>query len=149
MKNIHRTKKNIKDLAKAFDKELEVNLPVAVLPNKDLLYKQYVVKQTKDSSWAIIDVRTRESIDEFFLKSCALMAAKAYSVANIKKYIEVKTLDRNYSSNYNDTIIFGKNLKSAKDLDRYIILLNKLDLSKLRVEQYKDEITKMFKWSFA
>jgi hypothetical protein len=87
-------------------------------------------------------------IDQFFLKTSALMAANAYSKTNLDKFFEIKRLDNQYWANYCDTQIYRHNIKKAKEYDRYLILLNKLEQTEFKTEHYKEEISRMFKWSF-
>jgi hypothetical protein len=150
MKN-HKSKprpKEIKELAIAFNDELQAKLPITRMPNGSIVYKDYLVKETKDKNWGIYRIKTRELVEVYFLKTCALMAAKAYSNTRMEKYFEIKRLDNQYWANYSDTLIFTKNIKTAKDYDRYLILLNRLEHSKTQAEHFKEEISRMFKWSF-
>ena len=150
MKN-HKSKprpKEIKELANAFNDELQAKLPITRMPNGSIVYKDYLVKETKDKNWGIYHIKTRELVEVYFLKTCALMAAKAYSNTRMEKYFEIKRLDNQYWANYSDTLIFTKNIKTAKDYDRYLILLNRLEHSKTQAEHFKEEISRMFKWSF-
>ena len=76
------------------------------------------------------------------------MAAKAYDASNMTRYYEIKRMDTQYWANYSDNQIYKKNIVKAKDFDRYMILLNKLEYSQAQSEQYKNEISTMFKWTF-
>jgi len=141
-------KKVIKELAEQFSHDLDAKLPVHVLPSGDIVYKDYVVKQTKDDNWGVYNLKNKDLVDQFFLKTCALMAAKAYNNTKLEQYFEIKRLDNRYWANHCDNIIYKKNIKTAKDFDRYLILLNKLEDSETKVKYYKEEISRMFKWSF-
>jgi hypothetical protein len=141
-------KKVIKELAEQFSHDLTTSLPVSVMPNGNLVYKNYLVKQTPDQNWGIYNLNNKELVDYFFLKTCALMAAKAYNNVTLEKYFEIKRLDNRYWANYCDNMIYKKNIKTAKDFERYLILLNKLEDTESKVKYYKDEISRMFKWSF-
>ena len=150
MKNIRKPKhKIIKELARYFDQELKATLPISILPDGSLSYKSYIVKQLKSGSWGLYTLRNKELVHHFFLKSCALMAAKAYNSLNMHEFDKIKELDSRYWANHTDSLIYKHNMKTAKDIDRYIILLNKLDNSESREIFCKKEILKMFKWSFA
>jgi len=138
----------IKELAKELSSELEQKLPLTVLPDGGIVYKRYLVKQTKDGNWAVYDYKNRNLIEQYFLKTCALMAAKAYNNIQLDKFHEIKRLDNCYWANHSDTQIFKQNIKLAKDFGRYLILLNKLEESEFKETHYKEEISKMFKWSF-
>lgn len=148
MKNTKSKTKVIKELAGFFDKELQTHLPITVLANGVIVYKDYAIKKLANGNWGIHYVSTKELIDQFFLKSCALMAAKAYSNTNIERFNEIKRLDNRYWANYTDSMVFKHNLKLAKDFDKYVILLNRLEHCDDQVKYYKDEISRMFKWSF-
>jgi hypothetical protein len=138
----------IKELAKELTSELEQKLPLTVLPNGGIVYKQYLVKQTKDGNWAVYNYKDRSLIEQFFLKTCALMAAKAYNNVQLDKFHDIKRLDNCYWANHCDTQVFRRNIGLTKDFNRYLILLNKLEESEFKETHYKDEISKMFKWSF-
>jgi hypothetical protein len=138
----------VKELAKELSHELATKLPLTVLPNGGIVYKQYLVKQTKSGNWAIHNYKDKSLIQEYFLKTCALMAAKAYDNLHLEKFTEIKRLDNCYWASHCDKQVYTKNIKTAKDFERYLILLNKLEESELKETYYKDEISKMFKWSF-
>jgi hypothetical protein len=138
----------IKELAQELSTELEQKMPLTVLPNGGIVYKNYLVKQTNDGNWAVYNYKSRNLIEQYFLKTCALMAAKAYNGIQLDKFHDIKRLDNGYWANHCDTQVYRKNIKTAKDFDRYLILLNKLEESEFKETHYKDEITKMFKWSF-
>jgi len=44
--------------------------------------------------------------------------------------------------------MFSLRIFDVIDFDRYLILLNKLEHSQAQTEQYKNEISTMFKWTF-
>ena len=150
MKNSNKRKqKSIKDLAEQFSHELDTQLPVNVLPNGDLVYKDYVVRQTSVGNWNIHSIKSKDLIDQFYLKTCALMAAKAYNNVKLERYSQIKELDNKYWASHSDNLLYKKNIKNAKEFDRFLVLLNKLEDSEQKAEHYKEEISKMFKWSFA
>jgi hypothetical protein len=76
------------------------------------------------------------------------MAAKAYDASNMTRYHEIKRIDTKYWASFSDNQIYKKNISKAKDFDRYMILLNRLELSQEQTEYYKNEISRMFKWTF-
>jgi hypothetical protein len=141
-------KHKVQELAEQFQEELNRKLPVTVLPDGGIVYKDYLVKQTKDGNWALYNYKQTALIDQFFLKTCALMAAKSHSLTKIEQYFEVKRLDTQYWANHSDTRIFKNNIKLAKEFERYLILLNRLEESTIKERFYKEEISKMFKWTF-
>ena len=88
-------------------------------------------------------------IEEYYLKTCALMAAKAYNNSlHLTKFFEIKQLDNHYWANHSDLQVYKKNIKTVKEFDRYIILLNKLEDTEYKTEHFKEKISRMFKWSF-
>jgi len=140
--------KEIKELAESFKEDFKATLPITALPDGSLVYKQYLIKETDKKNWGIYHLESRTLIDEYYLKTCALMAAKAYNNTDMIKFFSTKRLDNRYWANHCDTLVYQKNIKTAKDLDRYLILLNKLEHSTTLTTHFKDEISKMFKWSF-
>lgn len=142
------TKHKISELAEQFQEELDRKLPVTVLPNGGIVYKTYLVKQDTVKQWALYDYRNGTLIDSFFLKTCALMAAKAYCGTHLERFSQVKRLDSGYWASYTDRLVFQHNIKTAKEFERFLILLNRLEESQLREQQFKEEISRMFKWTF-
>jgi hypothetical protein len=140
--------KLVKELAEQFKSELDTKLPVAVLPNGNMVYKDFLVKPMQNGNWGVFHVRTKELVEQYFLKTCALMGAKAYNNTQMTKFNEIKELDNKYWAHYCDSVIFKNNIKSASEFDRYIVLLNRLEESTCRAQFYKEEISRMFKWSF-
>jgi hypothetical protein len=138
----------IKELASQFEAEFNKSMPVTVRKDGSLLYKNYVIKQNANHNWALYYDGSKEAIDEFYLKTCALMAAKAYLSTNLNRYFEIKRLDNKYWASYSDNQVYKKNIKTAKDSDRFMILLNKLEDSEARATHFKEAISRMFKWSF-
>jgi phage tail tape-measure protein len=76
------------------------------------------------------------------------MAAKAYTKTQLEKYFEIKRLDNRYWASHCDILVYKKNIKTAKDFERYLILLNKLEHSDALATHFKEEISRMFRWSF-
>lgn len=142
-------KQVVKELAEHFQAELNSKLPVSILPDGSTVYKDFLVKQNNTGNWELYHRRNRTLIEQYFLKSCALMAAKAYSTTSLNTFFEIKRMDNKYWTSYSDNQTYRKNIKSAKELDRYIILLNKLEDSEHKTQHYKEVISRMFKWSFA
>lgn len=150
MKKQHRkiNKIKVKQLAEQFQEELDRKLPVTVLPDGGIVYKDYLIKQSKNEMWVLYNYKHGNLIDQFFLKTCALMAAKAYSHTKLEQFFEIKRLDNRFWANHSDTQVFKHNIKTAKEYERYLILLNRLEESTVKEQFYKEEISKMFKWTF-
>jgi hypothetical protein len=140
--------KVIKHLAEHFSVELDKKLPITVMPNGGMLYKDYLVKEMKNGNWGVYNYKQKNLIDQFYLKSCALMAAKAHASTNLTVFSEVKQLDNRYWASHGDYVVYKHNIKTAKDFDRYLILLTRLEESQLKEAYYKEEISNKFKWSF-
>ena len=140
--------KVVKELATHFEAELNQKLPVSIRQDGSIVYKDYFIKCKKNGNWAVYDIKTRDEIEEFFLKTCALMAAKAYNHTQMEKFIEIKRLDNQYWANHCDSLVFRANLKKTKEFERYLILLNRMEHSEAQAANFKEEISRMFKWSF-
>jgi len=138
----------IKELASQFEAELNKSMPVTVRKDGSLFYKNYVIKQNNNNNWALYYNGSNESIDEFYLRTCALMGAKAYQNTDLTRYFEIKRLDNKYWASYSDNQVYRKNIKTAKDSERFMILLNKLEDSETQSAYFKETISRMFKWSF-
>ena len=140
-------KNTIKQLANYFDQELQAKLPINVLPNGSLVYKDFLVKQLPNSNWGVFNLKNKDLINQYYLKSCALMAAKSYSHKLFNKCNQIKELDNSYWSNYSDTVVFKHNINKVSD-DKYHILLTRLEESSYQAEVFKKKIYSLFKYTF-
>lgn len=142
-------KPNVDKLSQSFDIDFQKILPLIPLPDGSVVYKNYIVKEASNGYWNIYSKRTgSDSHGQFNLKSCALMAAKALTQMQIDKFNSIKMLDTKYWANYQTTVVCKHHIKSAKDFERYLILLNKLEHSTWQADNCKEQISKMFRWSF-
>ena len=149
MKKQNKSKpKAVKELASQFEEELNKSLPISVLPDGSISYKEFNIKRNDIGNWVIYNKNSRVIIEEFYLKTTALMAAKAYSKVNLNKFFEIKHLDNKYWASYSDNQIYKHNIKKAKDYEKYLVLLNRIEHSQERADYFKDKISTMFKWSF-
>ena len=139
--------KLIKELATHFEEDLKSALPITVKKNGDVLYKDYTVEKNSFENWSLLN-QGKSQIEQFFLKTSAIMAAKAWDRNDMQRFHSIKALDTNYWTNYTENLVYKKNIKKAKDFDRFMILLNKLEDSELKATYFKDEISKTFKRSF-
>ena len=149
--NKRKTKPNsklIKELASHFEEDFNSSLPILVRKDGSIVYKEYCIKQDSSKNWAIYYVSTGDLVASFFLKTCALMAAKAYWRVEMAKFHNIKELDGRYYASHMETQVCQNAMKKAVEYDRYQILLNKLELSKDKVAKFKEEISRTFKWSF-
>ena len=140
--------KVIKEQATQFEEDFKKTLPIAILSNGNIVYKQYIIKSNEQGDWVITKPSVIDPIETFYLKTSALMAAKAYDRNDLNKMFEIKQMDTEYRNNHTASLIFANNIKKAKDFGRYVVLLNKLEYSQERTEHFKEKISKMFKWSF-
>lgn len=140
--------KDIKKLADAFNEELQVKLPISQLPDGSAVYKTFLIKETKEHNWGVYHISTKVLVEQYYLKTCALMGAKAYNHTDMSKFFEIKRLDNRYWASYCDTLVYKKNIKTAKEYERYLILLNKLEHSTELANHFKGKISQMFKWTF-
>ena len=144
MKN---SKKTIRELAQYFDQELQTKLPITILPNGALVYKDYLVKQLPNNNWGVFNIMNKDLKDQFHLKSCALIAAKAYTHRYFYKCNEIKDLDNSYWANYSDFVVY-KNIINKSSDEQYPILLTRLEESDYRANKVKNKISKLFKHPF-
>lgn len=140
--------KIIKEFANYFDQELQTTLPVSVLPDGSLMYKNFLVKQLDNTYWGVYNVVSKDLINEYYLKSCALIAAKEYNYKHYARYHAVKLLDSKYASATNDTNVFKHNIELVTDNEKYEILLTRLEESSTISQQYQHMILKLFRQSF-
>jgi hypothetical protein len=146
MKNINLSKL-IKQLAEEFSSEFN-NLPITVLPNGDIVYQEYLIKQEPAGNWGVYSIQSTDLKCQFFLKSCALLAAHYYENHEFHNIGDIRQLDRDYWRNHSDTLIYKKHLKDTQDIDRKSILLTRLECSESDADYFKRRISRLFKRSF-
>jgi hypothetical protein len=151
MKNSDKSKfdpKVLKELAAHFEEDISRNLPMVMHEDGTITYKKYAITKTPLETWALYDVDGKTCLGEFFLRTCAIMSAKAYDDRNHIKAFEVKRLDYNYWSSFSNNQIYKINVTRTTESFRHSILLNKLEDSHQKTEFYKSKITNMFKDAF-
>lgn len=148
MKNTPKLKNVITELADEFSSEFNSKLPLTILPNNDIVFKNYIIKHDKHNNWVLSNFKSKDNINCFFLKTCALIAAKEYDQEQFGKYRWVKFLDTRYQAHYSDMIVYRYNIKKITDIDDYAIMLNKLEESRARAKECQTQISRMFKASF-
>ena len=143
------TRTDVKKLADVLDIEFKKIVPLIPLPDGSVAYKDYIVKKNKTGAWCIYSKHsTSYSHGEFNLQTCALVATKALSQMRLADFNDIKSLDNKYWSSFYRTSVYQHNIKLAKDYDRYLILLNKLEDSTWKANHYKEEISKLLRWAF-
>ena len=140
--------KLIKEFAGYFDQELQTTLPISVLPDGSLLYKEFLVKQLDNTYWGVYNIASKDLINEYFLKSCALIAAKEYNNRHYEKYQSVKLLDRRYAAVTNDVSVLKHNIELVSDDEKYYIMLTRLEESSTLSQHYQQIILRLFRQSF-
>ena len=147
-KNRKPSGKVIKELAHHFEADFNKSLPISVHPNGNVMYKDYLIKKNQFENWTIDHKGNADMIEQFYLKTSALMAAKAYHFAHIEKFKYIKEIDTRYWANFSESNVFRHNMNRSKDYERFLILLNKLEHSTDKAAVLKEEISAMFKRSF-
>jgi hypothetical protein len=143
-----KNKKSIKELASYFDQELQASLPISVLPDGSLVYKGFLVKQLDNKYWGVYNTTSKELINDYYLKSCALIAAKEYNNRHYEKYQNIKMLDNKYASVSTDAVVFKNNIALVADENRYQIMLTRLEESTALTQYYQQLIFRLFRQSF-
>ena len=140
-------KKQSKQLEEFLDEEFKVNMPIAVLPNGNLVYKNFIVKKTKNEMWQIYQ-NGRQILDQFNLKVCAIMAARLYSNQNFKHYQELRNLDTLYQNSKTDAERFSQRYKTVKDFNRKDVYAARLLHASSQAQYAKVQIRTKFKLMF-
>ena len=147
-KNRKPSGKVIKELAHHFEADFNKSLPISVHPNGNILYKDYLIKKNQHENWSVYHKSNNDLVEQFYLKTSALMAAKAYHLTQMDRFKHIKDIDTRYWANYSESNVFRHNMNRSKDYERFLILLNKLEHSTDKASILKEEISAMFKRSF-
>lgn len=142
------TYRTIDELAKYFDQELESYLPVWILPDRTLFHRGYLIKELSNKNWGLFNSHNKELIDQYYTKSCALIAAHAYSTSDLKKFNQIKQLDTQYWSNHFDTSVYSNRINKEKKYDNYLLVLDKLENARTNEQNYRNAIAKSFMHTF-
>jgi hypothetical protein len=140
-------KQQAKQLEIFLEEEFKKKIPLAVLPDKSIVYKRYKIKQDDQGFWNIT-LGTGDVIDQFRIKTTATLAAKFYDQTNFNRYNQIKSLDTQYWNNSNDASFFKYRYEHAKDLDKRDIYMWRWEQADHRAKRYKEEISVMFKTNF-
>jgi hypothetical protein len=138
----------LKALATHFEEDFKHNLPVVIHNDGNMTYKKFVILKSPHETWGVFESESKSCLGHFFLKTCAIMIAKASHDKNYYKMLEIKQLDTNYWTHYFNKQVYKTNIKKTKSPIRQQILLSKLENSRDKVEFYKSRISNMFKYSF-
>jgi hypothetical protein len=140
-------KKQASTLKTFLDEEFKTRTPLLVLDNKQLLYKNFKIKESKSKKWTIRFL-AGHTIDGFYLKTSAAIAAKYYDSGNFKKLNELKLLDFQYWQSASDEEIFKHKIKITKDLDKLDIYVARWELASAKSKLYKQQIIDLFRLAF-
>ncbi len=139
-------KKQAEKLQTLLEEELK-KIPLKIVNEKLLAYKNFKIKQDKKGFWLLIDPQG-DIIDKFRIKTTASLAAKFYDQTNLKKFHEIKILDGQYWYNHVDAEIFEYRYKTTKDLEKKDYFNCRREIAKSRTVHYKNEISSLFKANF-
>jgi len=140
-------KQQAKQLENFLEEEFKKKIPFAVLPDNSIVYKRYKIKQNKQGFWNLNFVGG-DIIDQFRIKTTAILAAKFYDQTNFNRYNQIRSLDTHYWNNSNDASFFKYRYEHAKDLEKRDIYMWRWEQADHRAKRYKEEISIMFKGNF-
>lgn len=135
-------------LERFLEEEFTKKLPILVLADKSIVYKQFRIKQNRHKTWDLSWVKTGDRVDTFHTKTSALLAAKFYLSSNYSRYNEVKHLDLTYWNNSVDAMFFKYRLNTTRDNDRKDLFYCRYDIATQRFKNAQGKITQMFKFNF-
>jgi hypothetical protein len=140
-------KNQAEKLEKFLEEEFKKKTPLAVLPDKSLVYNRFKIKENKARGYYLCHINN-DVIDTFYLKATAAIAAKNYYNSRFDLYNHIKNLDTEYWTNFIDSAIFEERYKKSKDFAKKQIYLARYSLTKQRAENYRNQIATIFKNSF-
>ena len=70
-------KKQARQLEQFLEEEFKKTIPIALLPDGSLAYKDFIIKKNKTDQWQISRARGLP-LDTFNIKTCAVIAARLY-----------------------------------------------------------------------
>jgi hypothetical protein len=140
-------KKQAKQLEHFLEEEFKQKTPLALLPNGNIAYGNFLIKQNKLKEWQLC--RPGGFIlDTFNVKSCAIIAARLYGSNSFSKYSELKILDQLYYKNYSDSEVFKKRYNTTKDYEKRDLYLARFIYSEQYATYAKEQIASRFKMLF-
>lgn len=144
---------NIKKATKQlehFYEEAKGAMQLTVLPNKEVGYKDYVVRPMKNGAWELVKKYGKgiHAIDVFNLKTCAIISAKYHDTNSLQHLIETKNMDNLYWSNHTDSVYFKHFYVKTQDLVQKDIFLWRHEITTQRATFYKDKISSTFRTVF-
>lgn len=140
-------KHQARELENYLEHNFQKNMPLALLPNGNIAYKDFIIKKTKQDKWELSRVKGNP-LDIFNLKTCAILGAKFYSVGNFSKYNELKVLDSFYFKHQVDSEIYKKRHDQTHDYALKDMFMARLSESKQQADYAKEKIISKFKAVF-
>jgi len=141
-------KRQAEKLEKFLEDEFKKTIPLAVMPDNSIVYKNYKIKQNKQKTWDLKYLKTGDLISQFRTKTSAILAAKFYDKNQINNFNDIKNLDLGYWNSSLDSNFFQEKLKTTKDLEKRDLFQCRFELTRSRAAKYKDELSRMFKANF-
>lgn len=138
----------IGELAEHFDQKIGSKLEISKLPDGSYIFKEFIIKRQPNQNWALYDTVTDNFLYEFFLVSCALIAAKEYHGCQFSEYQNIKHLDNRYRAAYTDLLVFKRNVNLVTDIDQKEIFITRLSESLLSSIHHKKTISRLFRNAF-
>jgi|688.fasta_scaffold697999_2 hypothetical protein len=137
----------VKDFKRYAEQEVDKSLPVKILPDNSLIYKNFRIKKVKEK-WTVNYTKSSDIIDEFYTKTGALLGAKFYNTNNLSKFTAIKDLDRKYYYTLSEIDIYRELIKHTQDFTKKEILYSRYDVAEHRSKVYKEQIASEFKTHF-
>lgn len=123
--------------------EMKDYMPIYILPDKSILYKQYRIKQLRNKNWGVF--RTNgDFIDQYFFKTAALLGSEYYDKLEFEKLCHIRIIDSRCWSYYFDMLQLKNTLHSYTDYDQYLIAVNKLERVEHLAKEYKSKLQHMY-----
>jgi hypothetical protein len=140
-------KKQARQLEQFLEEEFKKTIPIALLPDGSLAYKDFIIKKNKTDQWQISRARGLP-LDTFNIKTCAVIAARLYGSNKFERYSELKILDQLYHKNHTDAMIFMERFKATKDIEKRDLYIARYSNAEKTADYAKKQIASRFKLMF-
>jgi hypothetical protein len=127
--------------------EFKQKLPIALLPNGNLVYNSFTVKKNKKEQWCLYR-NSGGLLDTFNLKASCLIAAKLYNASAFSTYNELKMLDNLYHKNNTDYVIFKHRYSTTTDNELKDLFIARSEIAQSKSIYAKQQIADKFKALF-
>ena len=140
-------KKHAKKLELFLELEIDSIPAIAYLPSGSILFDKFKISSTKTGSWKLFRFGG-SFLDEFNLKTVALLAAKMYSSDNIAGVIQLKILDNMYYKHVSEKDALDIRYNKSKTQEQADMYLARISVSESKIEYAKQQISSKFRRSF-